>query len=532
MAGLALPLIISAAALLYPPVLRPRAPSPLACAGSARELVDACAEDQECNVGQAAYEIKETLRQQQVLSVPRLRHVTDWLDVEPLPTHYQGGCLTDIETLQEEECVVPEPENNVFVDDSSVVLKEVALRADAKALDGMTAYHAAGPREEVFFAGEEVKAAIVTCGGLCPGLNTVVKELVNCLRSQYGVDEVYGIKNGYMGFYSKEYLKLTQADVSTIHRQGGSMLGSSRGGHDTDKICDAIEKAGINLVFTIGGDGTMKGSDALAMEFIRRQSKVVVAHVPKTIDNDIPLLDSTFGFGTAVQEATKAIHVARDEAVAYPDGVGLVNLMGRHSGFIAAHASIAARGVDCCLVPEVPFELEGEGGLLRYIESRIAKQGHCVVVVAEGAGQELLAAKESGVDASGNAKMGEIGRFLKTTIGAHFKAKGRDASVKYVDPSYMVRATPASAADNILCLQLAHDAVHGAFAGYTSFMAGRVNNRGVYIPLGVATGRNVIQPGGNFWQQLVYATGQPNWGATEAKANDGGSGADEVVMGY
>ena len=373
----------------------------------------------------------------------------------------------------------------------------------------------AGPRKDIFFNPDEVRVAIVTCGGLCPGLNTVVKEVVSCLRSQYGVEHVYGVRNGYMGFYSSDWLPLDLEDVETIHRQGGTFLGSSRGGHDTTKICDAIEAAGVNLVFTIGGDGTMKGSQAIAEEFMRRQRKIVVAHVPKTIDNDIPLIDCTFGFGTAVQEATHAIHVARDEAAAYPNGVGLVKLMGRHSGFIAAHATIAARGVDVCLVPEVPFELEGPNGLLRYLESTVARRGYCVAVVAEGAGQELLV-QDGEKDASGNELLGDVGTYLKGRIASHFRARGKPASIKYCDPSYMVRATPATAADNILCLQLAHDAVHGAFAGYSSFMTGRVNGQGVLIPLSAASGRrSCIQPGGNFWQQLVFATGQPNWESLE-----------------
>jgi len=339
-----------------------------------------------------------------------------------------------------------------------------------------------------------------------------VRELVSCLRLQYGVEEVYGVRNGYMGFYASKLEPLHLSDVDTIHRQAGSMLGSSRGGHDTEKICDAIEACGVNLVFTIGGDGTMRGSGVIAEEFQRRAKKVVVAHVPKTIDNDIPLIDYSFGFGTSVSKAVEAIHAARDEAVAYPNGVGIVNLMGRHSGFIAAHASIAARGVDVCLVPEVEFELEGPNGLLRYVQARVAQQGHCVVVVAEGAGQELLVS-DGETDLSGNTKLAEIGPFLKSKVGAHMKLAGTPASIKYLDPTYMVRATPANAADNILCLQLAHDAVHGAFAGYSNFMTGRVNGKSAFIPLSAAAGRrNVIQPSGNFWQQLVFATGQPNWG--------------------
>ena len=239
--------------------------------------------------------------------------------------------------------------------------------------------------------------------------------------------------------------------------------------------------------------------------------QVAVVHVPKTIDNDVPLIDCSFGFGTAVSKAVEAIHVARDEAVAYPNGVGLVNLMGRHSGFIAAHATVAARGVDVCLVPEVPFEMEGATGLLRHIESCVATKGHCVVVAAEGAGQQLLEAVAE-TDLSGNAKLAEVGPWLKQAIGAHMAAQGTPASLKYVDPTYMVRACPANAADNVLCTQLAHDAVHAAFAGYTNVMSGRVNGKGVLIPLSEAVGRrNAIQPKGNFWQQLVFATGQPDW---------------------
>jgi len=454
-----------------------------------------------------------TASSQQQLHIPQVEHLRDWLpDAESLPTPFHGGCMVDTQTLEEEECVVPLGEQGLFVDEATAVLADAVVRTDAPASGDFTAWKAGGPREEVFFTPEEVKAAIVTCGGLCPGLNTVIKELVGCLRSQYGVDEVYGVRNGYAGFYTTGLLPLQLHDVETIHREAGSMLGSSRGGHDTAKICDAIEAAGINMVFTIGGDGTAKGSSKLAEEFQRRRKKVVVAHVPKTIDNDIPLLDSTFGFGTAVSKAVEAIHAARDEAVAYPNGIGLVNLMGRHSGFIAAHATIAARGVDVCLVPEVPFELDGSTGLLRYIQSRIAQQGHCVVVVAEGAGQQLLE-DVTKKDASGNTMLADVAPWLKERVAAYMKDAGTPASIKYIDPTYMVRATPANAADNILCLQLAHDSVHAAFAGFTNFMSGRVNGQSVIIPLSAAVGkRKNIQPSGNFWQQLVFATGQPNWG--------------------
>jgi len=473
------------------------------------------AADLQPDVSSAAAEVASLLAGK--IEVAHVDHVRDWLpELEALPTPFHGGCVVDVRTTLEvaEQCVVPEPGvDGSFVDENAAVLTDptVLLGAGANPLAELTAWKAGGPRQDVYFSSGDVRAAIVTCGGLCPGLNTVVKELVHCLRAQYGVDEVYGVPNGYQGFYSHALRPLTLEDVQTIHREAGSVLGSSRGGHHTEQICDAIEEAGIDMIFTIGGDGTMKGSSKLAQEFMRRRKRVVVAHVPKTIDNDVPIIDYSFGFGTSVSRAVEAIHAARDEAVAYPNGVGVVNLMGRHSGFIAAHATIAARGVDVCLVPEVPFELEGSSGLLQYVESRIAANGHCVVVVAEGAGQHLLSAS-AGTDLSGNAKLAEIGPFLKEEISRHLDSVGRPASMKYIDPTYMVRACPANAADNILCLQLAHDAVHAAFAGYSNFMSGRVHGKSVLIPLGEAVGkRNSLVPNGNFWQQLVFSTGQPNW---------------------
>ena len=283
------------------------------------------------------------------LQVPHYPHVRDWLPDEPsLQTPFHGGCTVDVETLETEECVVPDGESAVFVEESTVVLANPVVDATSPDLGGLVAWKAAGPRESVFFSAGEAKAAIVTCGGLCPGLNTVVKEVVACLRSQYGVEDVYGVRNGYMGFYTTGFEPLTLADVETIHREAGSMLGSSRGGHDTAQICDAIEAAGVNLVFTIGGDGTMKGSSKLADEFAARASKVAVVHVPKTIDNDVPLIDCSFGFGTAVSKAVEAIHVARDEAVAYPNGVGLVNLMGRHSVHPRGHLATGPPHVPTC----------------------------------------------------------------------------------------------------------------------------------------------------------------------------------------
>ncbi|MBA0597768.1 hypothetical protein Gorai_007561, partial [Gossypium raimondii] len=251
-------------------------------------------------------------------------------------------------------------------------------------------FRRAGPRQRVYFESDEVHACIVTCGGLCPGLNTVIREIVCGLCHMYGVKKILGIDGGYRGFYSKNTVTLTPKVVNDIHKRGGTVLGTSRGGHDTSKIVDSIQDRGINQVYILGGDGTQRGAAVIFEEIRRRGLKVAVAGIPKTIDNDIPVIDKSFGFDTAVEEAQRAINAAHVESLSIENGIGLVKLMGRYSGFIAMYATLASRDVDCCLIPESPFYLEGSGGLYEYIEKRLKENGHMVIVIAEGAGQDLV----------------------------------------------------------------------------------------------------------------------------------------------
>ncbi|CAA7025480.1 unnamed protein product [Microthlaspi erraticum] len=397
-----------------------------------------------------------------------------------------------------------------FVDEDDTVPQKIVVHKDSPR---GTHFRRAGPRQKVCFKSADVRACIVTCGGLCPGLNTVIREIVCGLHFMYGVKEVTGVNCGFRGFYSRNTVTLTPKSVSDIHKRGGTMLGTSRGGHDTLKIVDNIEDREINQVYIIGGDGTQKGASAIYKEIRRRGLKVAVAGIPKTIDNDIPVIDKSFGFDTAVEEAQRAINAAHVEATSVENGIGLVKLMGRYSGFIAMYATLASRDVDCCLIPESPFYLEGKGGLYEFIAKRLTENGHMVIVVAEGAGQDLLAESIDQQDASGNKLLKDVGLWMSLKIKEHFAKESKmDITLKYIDPTYMIRAIPANASDNVYSTLLAQSAVHGAMAGYTGFTAGLVNGRQTYIPFNRITERqNKVVITDRMWARMLSSTNQPSF---------------------
>lgn len=399
---------------------------------------------------------------------------------------------------------------NQLISKGEVVLLDIARKSSSIA--GVSAFTRAGPTAKIVWAPYEVKAAIVTCGGLCPGLNDVIAELFNCLHYNYGVDIVYGIRNGLRGFWDDAYRPwnvLTPRDVHGIHELGGTVLGSSRGGFDKTKIVDALLEHGVNQLYIIGGDGTHRAAFAIHEEITRRGLKIIVAGVPKTIDNDIGIIDHSFGFNTAVAQAKNAIRSAVVEAKCTPGGIGIVKLMGRHAGYIAAHATLSSRETDVCLIPEVPFPLEG---LMNHLQSVVKSQGHAVIVVAEGAGKDLIKATKM-TDESGNPVLPDVGKFLSLHIGQHMKDAGIPSSIKYHDPSYMVRSVPANASDSIMCLLLAQNAVHGAMSGYTGFSSGLVNNRSVLLPMDLlcAVSPAFMNPHGRTWERVLTLTHQPKW---------------------
>jgi 6-phosphofructokinase 1 len=370
-----------------------------------------------------------------------------------------------------------------------------------------------GPREKIFFDPAKTTCAVVTCGGLCPGLNDVIRGLVMTLNYAYGVKNILGIRYGYEGFIERHdhpILQLTPDVVSNIHTDGGSLLGTSRGPQSKVEIVDRLVTLGIDILFVIGGDGTLRGASSIASEISERGLKIGVVGIPKTIDNDLEYMDKSFGFETAFAEAVRHIRCAHSEAKGHPNGVGLVKVMGRDSGFIAAFAALADNCVNYVLVPEVPLQLEGKNGLLSQLEKRLTGRGHAVIVVAEGAGQHLMQGDTSAKDASGNARFGDIGPFLKSRIETHFKNSSQEVTIKYIDPSYVIRSVPASPQDAIYCLRLAQHAVHAAMAGKTDMVVGRWHGHHVNLPIRVVTvRRRKISLQGDLWLSVLEATGQP-----------------------
>lgn len=411
------------------------------------------------------------------------------------------------------ECRQPSPMAEArFTGDDERLLYHGSLADVRRFLDRGAvppAMELAGPRERIFFDPKKIACGIVTCGGLCPGINDVIRAVVLSLHHHYGVGKVYGFRYGYEGMvrrHGHDPLDLTPEAVNGIGELGGTILASSRGPQDPAEIVDTLERLEVGILFAIGGDGTLKGASRIAAEAARRKRPIGVIGIPKTIDNDISFVQMTFGFETAVAEAKRAVYAAHAEATGARDGIGLVKLMGRDSGFIAAFSSLVGSQVNFCLVPEVSFTL---AGFLATLEKRLEDRGHAVVVVAEGAGQELLAATGER-DASGNVKLGDIGIFLRDRIREHFSGSGRETTLKYIDPSYIIRSQPANPHDSALCLLLGHNAVHAGMAGRTDMVVGFWNHQFTHVPISLAVSqRKKIDPGGRLWSSVLASTGQP-----------------------
>ena len=399
-----------------------------------------------------------------------------------------------------------------YVSEEDRVSFEVKYNASAQ-VENMLSLERAGPRKFMYFDSKEARVGIVTCGGLCPGLNNVIRSIYRICRYKYHVAEVYGFRYGFKGLNPANGIYpilLTERNVEGIHKHGGTMLGSSRGAEDPKVMVDTLEEIGINVLFCLGGDGTLRGAHAIWEEIDRRNRKIAVVGVPKTVDNDVSFVYKTFGFDTAVGKAREVLDCAHAEAVGAPNGIGLVKLMGRDSGFIAAHATLATLEVNFCLVPEVPFDLYGKGAFLDMLEQRLKEREHAVVVVAEGAGQDLIQSEGQEMDASGNIRYKNVGRFLQEKIDAYFAEKGVEINLKYFDPSYIIRSLPANASDCIFCDDLARHAVHAGMAGKTDLVIGLWHGVYVHVPISMATGeRKRIRPSGSLWSHVLEVTGQP-----------------------
>ncbi len=410
------------------------------------------------------------------------------------------------------ECRIDTPiVNACFIEDDEHVLYEYQLKdllAHIEAGKVPHCFEMAGPRRKIYFDPSKLKCGIVTCGGLCPGINDVIEAIVMELYYHYGVRSIFGFLYGFEGLsprYKHAPLELTPEVVTNIYLQGGTILGSSRGNQDVVEMVDTLERMNMGLLFAIGGDGTLRGAQAIAEEIKKRNLKIAVVGIPKTIDNDISFVQESFGFITAVSEARTAIYTAHIEALGARNGIGLVKLMGRESGFIAAYATLSNADVNLCLVPEVPFTL---AGLMSEIQTRLEKRGHVVIVAAEGAGQEFCG-NSCETDPSGNVRLGDVGLYLKEQINAHFKNIGIDITLKYIDPSYTIRSVRANPYDSYFCLNLGHNAAHAGMGGLTNMLIGYWNGQFTHVPISLAvSARKRIHPSGRLWNEVLASTGQ------------------------
>jgi 6-phosphofructokinase 1 len=402
-----------------------------------------------------------------------------------------------------------------FVSDKERILVDIDENGVMKALKGHKrplSFERAGPRSKIFFDPSKLRCAVVTCGGLCPGTNDIIRAIVLALHHNYGVPNIYGIRYGFEGFissYGHELVDLTPGFVTSIHETGGTVLGTSRGPQDIESIVDALERMNVGLLFAIGGDGTMAGASQIADEITKRGLKIAVMGIPKTIDNDIFLIDRSFGFDTAVDVAVDVIRAAHNEATSASNGMGLVKLMGRYSGFIATAAALALPDVNFALIPESDFDLEGPRGFLEALKKRLILRKHAVIVVAEGAGQKFFKDRPESRDASGNIRLQDIGLHLKEVITSYFQEQNMPTTLKYIDPSYTIRSVAANANDHVLCGFLGRNAVHAGMAGKTRMLVGLCNNRFVHIPMEATVGRRKqVEVSGNMWMSVLESTGQ------------------------
>jgi 6-phosphofructokinase 1 len=423
----------------------------------------------------------------------------------------KGNVISPLKTGQQAESKVYK-----FIDDDERVIYDVSSESYEHCQttgEIPVSFEKAGPKETIYFEPAKTKVGIVTCGGLCPGLNNVIRSLVNQLYYRYGIKRILGIRYGYEGLiseYNHEVVEMTAPMVSEIHLSGGTFLGSSRGNQDVSKMVDTLEILNINVLFCIGGDGTLRGAHAIHEEIKTRNLKIAVAGIPKTIDNDIDLIQKSFGFETAFSIAHDIIRNAHNEAHDAYNGIALIKLMGRDSGFIAANAALAVQEVNFVLIPEISFDLYGENGFLKALKNRLEERHHAVIVVAEGAGQDLFPSQGQARDASGNILHQDIGVFLRDKIKSEFKALGFRHTIKYIDPSYIIRSSPANANDSKFCHLLAQNAVHGALAGRTDFVVGYWNNQFTLMPIPpVVAKRKKIVVEGELWWNVLEATGQP-----------------------
>ncbi|WGL58873.1 ATP-dependent 6-phosphofructokinase [Pigmentibacter sp. JX0631] len=435
-----------------------------------------------------------------------------------IPAFGQANVSSPLKGSFQTENFIDDGKDRILVDISLEGLLKASRPDNGKILFQPPTFELAGPREKIFWNPENLKVAIVTCGGLAPGLNNVIQNLVTFLFERYRVKNIYGVPYGYQGFthdpltkrFAFGWRRLDALSVQNIDFEGGSVLGTGRGHSNPVSIVDALMLRDINILFTIGGDGTLAGANAIHEEIKRRKVPIALIGIPKTIDNDVLWVSKTFGFESAVGKAVEALRCAQTEARSAFHGIGLVKIMGRNCGALTATAAVAMNDIDFVLVPEVPIVLEGQNGLLNAIVRRVIEKGYITIAVAEGAGQDLFPPSEIQKDLSGNIKLKDIGKFLQQKITEEFKTRNIETTLKYIDPSYMLRSQTTSADDSVFCAKLGQNAVHAAMAGKTGCMIGYAFEHFTHVPLTAVTlGKKHLDINEPLWLSVLASTGQP-----------------------
>ncbi len=444
----------------------------------------------------------------------------DMFQVDSLTKNYgQANYPSPLKNTFSHNNFIDDTKDRILFDISYEQLKKYLSLNSIKNKLAIPNFELAGPRENIFWNPEAIKVAIVTCGGLAPGLNNVVQSLVTFLHERYKVQSIFGVPYGYQGFTHDEETKrfyfgwhrLDALSVQNIDFEAGSVLGTGRGHSNPETIVDALMIREIDILFTIGGDGTLTGAHAIYEEIKKRNMPISLIGIPKTIDNDVLWVSKSFGFESSVGKAVEALRCAQSEARSAFHGVGLVKIMGRNSGALTATAAAAMNDIDFVLIPEVPLKLEGEAGLLNAIVRKVLDKGYITIAVAEGAGQDLFSEGEIQKDASGNIKLKDIGKFIQKEISAEFKKRNIELNLKYIDPSYILRAQTTTADDSVFCANLGQNAVHAAMTGKTGCMIGYAHERFTHVPLKAVTlGKKCLDINEPLWLSVLAATGQPS----------------------
>ena len=266
--------------------------------------------------------------------------------------------------------------------------------------------------------------AIATCGGLCPGTNDVIRAIVLELHHLYKVRHIYGVRYGFQGFipkYGHDLVDLTPEVVANIHTFGGTVLSSSRGPQDIGEIVDALDRMQHPASSSSSAaTAPCRAANRICEEIARRELRIGVIVIPKTIDNDIALVSRSFGFDTAVEMATEAIHAAHTEALGAPNGIGLVKLMGRYLRVHRRQRHPGLAGSQLCPDPRGRFR---SGRRLRSAgQSGRPPEGAAPRRHRGGRGRRgtILPEENRQRDPSGNLKPGDIGHFLQDEIKDYF----------------------------------------------------------------------------------------------------------------